>query len=203
MVLVFGSQLEGRKSSRAAIVPYTAVELKNGEMEMQFLLGVHADSGDLSDFGGGIKKYEFDVTGGIRELHEESKGIFANTITPNTVGTCVAAYHPDPATRHRLWGDGGMSVIFVPVDKKWIDTAQSLFEQSELVGGAYDEISKLVWLGETDFLDLIHNVGEKDPGGAYTMWSRLRRFYSAIYTDELRSLLMTRYEWMNPPANQV
>jgi len=196
MVLIFGSQLANRRSSRSAIVPYTIFPLENGGWQLYFLLGIHADSGDVTDFGGGVKKYEYDLVGGLREFFEESKGIFKNVITINELSTCVAAYQDNCEKKN--FGDGGMSVIFTPVDNKWLKYAPYNFAETKKEGQSYNEISRLVWFNEDQFLSLIDNSN-----GKYVMWSRLRKFYNSIYNKELYDLLFIRYWWFTPHLKKL
>ena len=193
MVLVFGSQLAKRRSSRAAVVPYTILPTSNGGWKLWFLLGLDSNFGDVTDFGGGIKKYECDLVGGHRELDEETKGIFKSTISSNDLSTCVSAVQEDP--QHRRDVGTGMSVIFVPIGNDWFEAAPSLFDNVSMKGNSHNEISKLVWLCEGDFLRLIRTPDEVTE---YTMWTRLRKFYSSVYTNELHDLLYIRYWWFTP-----
>ena len=196
MVLIFGSQLASRRSARAAVVPYTIRPTANGGWQLWFLLGIHADSGDVTDFGGGVKKHEYDITGGHRELDEETKAIFKNAISLNDLNTCVAAVMEDPRRRNnRRDGDGGMSVIFVPIGNDWFEKAPVLFDNASKKGNSHNEISRLVWLCEDDFLRLVRSPDEVPD---YTMWSRLRKFYSSVYTNELHDLLYIRFWWFTP-----
>ena len=188
-MLVFGTQLTKRRSSRAAVVPYIIRPALTGGWRLWFLLGIHADSGDVSDFGGGVKKNEYDITGGYRELNEETKGIFKDTINTHDLTTCIAAVQ-DGHGRSR-----GMSVVFVPVISDWFNTAPILFAKANKKGNSHNEMSGLMWVCESDFLKLAH---KPEAISNHIMWSRLRKFYTSIYTNELHNLLYVRYWWFMP-----
>src|SRR5437762_557673 len=60
------------KSSRSGVIVYTVYKNKT-----YFILGIDTKSGDITDFAGGVSlKKENVLEGGLRELAEESLGIF-------------------------------------------------------------------------------------------------------------------------------
>ena len=52
------------------------IVLLHFEGKTYFCLGIDSNFGDLTDFGGGMKKNETFINCGLRELEEESKGVF-------------------------------------------------------------------------------------------------------------------------------
>ena len=159
-----------------------------------FLLGVHRETGEITDFGGGIKKKENDLSGGFRELSEETKGIFDSTTSEAELGTCIGVYKRSLGKRRLSKGDGGMSAIFVPVDNSWIEDADKLFSESKKNGLGNNEIEELVWCTEAQLLSLISG---KKVGGRI-MWFRLCRFYETVYEGELRDLISFRFRLFTP-----
>ena len=218
-MFIFGSALASICSSRASVVPYTIIRNPNyrpqtaePEWQIKFLVGIDKDSGDLTDLGGGVKhKLDFNnLNASLREITEETKQILGDTITVDTLLTCVAATQ-SPQRRFPIvntdtdnistkiqYDIGGLSVIFAPIENKWIEDAPRLFDTvGEHPGGEdFNEMSKLVWVTETEFLEMAS--GSTSP---FTMWSKLQKFYSAIYTKELHDLLYIRYWWFDPYFN--
>lgn len=209
MSLVFGSQLATKRSKRSAVVPYTILPATTGGWEIWFLLGFDADSGQITDFGGGIKKFETDSTGGYREFLEETKYVLKNAVSLNDLQTCVAAVADEPGVSsprntscigstsniQDTWGAyGGMSVFFAPVGNEWFQKASSTFDSISMEGNSHNEISGLIWFRENDFVKLFRNPEASE----HDMWPRLRKFYSTIYSKELHDLLYIRYWWFMP-----
>lgn len=64
-----GEELVQLPVQRGSIIPYTMIG-----REIYVLLGMDLQSGDVTDFGGGVKKGENGCTAGLRELEEETSG---------------------------------------------------------------------------------------------------------------------------------
>lgn len=188
--MLFGYNLFGRHSSRAAVVPYTVKTVPGKCSKIIFLMGVDTATNDITDFGGGIKKHECDLAGAYREFKEETKDIFGDSISMNDLTTCLSVVQCVQPHAHL---PRGMSVIFVPVSNDWIDKAEKLFDNSKNSTNKPDEISKLVWLDESEFYRLIHGNHL-----SLKMWSRLQKFYRSAYTPSLRIMLLERYWWFLP-----
>jgi len=166
------------------------VPVGNG-YKLWFLLARHKATGELGDFGGGIKKIETTLEGGIRELHEESRGIFENIYkTPSDMASCIT-----------LVDRQDMAEIFIPLDPEWFVSAKIKFhatgsyserskiagpcsERSKIAGPCSDrgisrtkkklsdEISELVWVSEETLDNLI--LGAREDVGI--MWNRISIF---------------------------
>lgn len=187
MTLVYGQKLIDRRSTRAAILPYTIVNM-DGEDKILFLFGIHSGTNEITDFGGGVKKYENDLIASFRELNEESKGIFEKSIFIPDLNTCIAAVKDTERTE--------MSVIFVPIyNRNNCSENIKKFKNISKSGECYNEIEKLVWVKETDFTKIL-NLSTTST--KYTMWSRIRKFYNDIYDYNLRQMLYIRYLWFTP-----
>lgn len=205
-MFIFGSNLSKICSSRAAVLPYTIVrDTSKNEWSIKFLVGIDIKSGEVTDTGGGVKKKTDlnNLAASLRELTEETKGIFENYITLDTLSTCVAATQ-SPSRRFPLiqnsidqitYDIGGLSVIFAPIGNEWIEKAPILFNEAGIhpTDESYNELSSLVWVTESEFLNMTRGIPLP-----YTMWPRLQKFYSSIYTKELHDLLYIRYWWFTP-----
>lgn len=77
------------KTRRAGVIVYS---VDNVNKEIYFYMGIHKDSGDLTDFGGGVQLNENSIKGGIREFTEESHGVFGK-YQINDIQECYAAYN--------------------------------------------------------------------------------------------------------------
>ena len=120
---------------RAGIIPFC---FKNNVL--WFCLGVDRRFGELTDFGGGIKKRETPLEGAARELFEESSGMFNECLFErpeiNTLQSTICI------------SQGEMTLIFLPVSYKYMST-----EKEDIS----DEISSIVWLTKEELLDSINN----------------------------------------------
>lgn len=123
-----------------------------------FCLGIDYSSGDLTDFSGGVKKSEGVVKGGLRELEEESLGIFGN-ISVESVQDSTGFY------------SNNMLIMFIYKDIQDIYALKKNFHillEEKHNAGHNIEVSDIVWLNQTEFLNSINCHGRK-------MYSRIRR----------------------------
>jgi len=126
---------------RSGVIIYTR---KNNKTF--FCLGVDADSNDLTDFGGGVTKDETVVEGGLRELKEESQGIFG-TISVEEIENTIS------------FSSYNMAIIFIPKDvdmDKMTNDFNSIIEKTENF-----EVSGIRWLDTEELLESIHGRGKK------------------------------------------
>ncbi len=186
-MVYFGLNLTFR-SARSAVIPYIYKKVK-GKYECVFLLGEDWKSGDITDFGGGVKKGETDLTGGFREFMEETEGIFKNHIGVNDMCTCIAATTNNLSVDNRYTGNTkGMSVIFVPICETWKQNACLLFHRTSKY--TKSELKGLRWFSKHEFDILIRGKHKN-----YNMWSRLRKVYAELFTPELYNCLIARFKW--------
>jgi len=121
---------------RAGAIIYTLYKNK-----IQFVLGKDTDSGDATDFAGGIAiKTENGLAGGLRELTEESLGIFGK-ITAEEIKNCIAVYDADNL------------IMFIPIH---IDITKKYQEFAYRVKLLKDpEVSDLYIINKRQFISLI------------------------------------------------
>lgn len=173
MHLTMGAYLSRVKTQRAAVLPYTILE-ENGIPYIYFLVAVDSRTGDITDLGGGVKKYECSLIAALREFKEETNEIFGGVYDDvNDSSTYIAAVH------------NKMSVLFIPMNREWFKEASILFNKQKTGKKVCREVSKVLWLRQDDFEELF---------GGDKMWSRLRSFYKTIYSKKLLELLSLRYE---------
>lgn len=123
-----------------------------------FCMGTDGVYGDLTDFAGGVKKGESAVVGGLRELEEESLGVFGK-VEEGSIKNSLCFY-----THNML-----IMFIYLPVDME--ETKESF--KSKLGDKEKAEIGSLVWLDKKTFLDSINGKGMK-------MYSRVKKILSRV-----------------------
>lgn len=130
-----------------------------------FCLGVDTQSGDLTDFGGGVKRYETVIEGGLRELKEESEGIFGN-LTVQDVNETLC-FHTD-----------NMAISFIPVEGDMNKYVKEF--RKKVKNNPNPEVCDIVWLSKDELLESIHGRGRK-------MYIRVRRLLTNV-TREISNL---------------
>lgn len=168
--IYFAKVLCTQKTSRASIVPYCIKE--NGEVK--FVFAVDSKYGDITDLGGGVRKYESAFTGAIREFTEESHCIFGE-IQMNNIDHSLSLIHSNMAT------------IFVRYDEKTIYCSVKQFNASHKKTGTCDEIASLVILNAYEITNLTRNPRYK--WNNRVMWGRVRRFYYHFNMKSISSIL--------------
>lgn len=169
----FGICLSKLKPTRASVVPYTILNTKRGP-KIFFLFGRDRKTGDITDFGGGVKKLEFALNACLREFKEESCEIFKDLYNKANEMCYLIAI-----------ADKRMSVLFIPVSPRWLSAPQIFQNKSKPKHKSYNEMSELLWVDEYKFSQLIRNKNSD-------MWKLLRRFYAKNYNSEVRNALLTR-----------
>jgi len=90
------------KQKRAGIIVYTyqppaesspRTEIEDGP-DLEFVLGLDASHGDLTDLGGRVEKRETPIIAAIREFQEESQGVFGY-IRPEDLENSLAIFSVD------------------------------------------------------------------------------------------------------------
>lgn len=179
MKLTYGMHLASHKTNRGGVIPYT---IYNGKV--YYLLAKHLETGELGDFGGGIKKNEFSLNGAIREFAEESNGIFSSTYaSPNDFLDKIA-----------LVDGNKMAIIFAPVDNKWLKGASTSFINRKSPKKGSDEISEIIWINETSFLAM---VNEKRQMGRYKLWRMIQHFLKG-YIETITKALKISFPFETP-----
>jgi len=161
----FGKSLAKTKTPRASVMPYIVMD-----KEIYFLLARDKRSGDLTDIGGGVKKFECSLLGCIREFKEETSGIYGKLYDNyNNFEMDVAVYNSK------------MSVLFVSLSKTFFEDTKNLFEKHKAEN---IEVSELLWVTEAKFLELLnlrqefrkHTPSEKQE----RIWTRIKPFYKDL-----------------------
>lgn len=127
-----------------------------------FCMGIDSMFGDLTDFAGGVKKTDPSViSGGLRELEEESLGIFGK-LNETNVANSLAFY------------TNNMLVMFIKLDvdmdqihKKFVSAFSGNTSGKDL------EVSGIVWLEKEEFLNSISCKGRR-------MYSRVRKILNRV-----------------------
>lgn len=174
--------------SRAGIIPYCI--WKN---QIYILMGIDKDSGDLSDFGGGVKLKENFTSAAIREFNEETCGIFRNNITkehlfksPVVINKITKDYEYSP----------NHAIYFVEISNQYLDCAENLFERRSRkfkYDNDCNEMTGLKWLTQDEFRDNIY-------GKSQLIWSRIKKHILENTTwIDLYGCLYLGIGWLSTP----
>jgi len=158
------------------VIPYVE---KNGIL--YFLLAKDRISGDLTDFGGGVKNYESALVGGLREFMEESNSIFGKEF--------YTSYNEFEATISLVDYDRKMAIIFIPVKNSWLMNAGAEFERKMKTSRdkkGSQEVREVIWLSSFNFRSMI--VGEHS-----SIWVRVKRFLLSNFTVQVEAALKVVY----------
>lgn len=156
---VYTSQIKNVKMtmetpSRSGVIIYTHFKGKT-----YFCLGVDNNFGDLTDFGGGMKKNETFINCGLRELEEESKGVFGE-IKEEEIQSNMGVYSKN------------MMIMFIYRNVDMVKTKKDFKPNNE--------VSNIEWIETKDFIDIISGKGKR-------MYSRVRRVLQKV-TDIICAL---------------
>lgn len=159
IVDVYTSQIKNVKMtmetpSRSGVIIYTHFKGKT-----YFCLGIDSNFGDLTDFGGGMKKNETFINCGLRELEEESKGVFGE-IKEEEIQSNMGVYSKN------------MMIMFIYRNVDMIKTKKDFKSNNE--------VSNIEWIETKDFIDIISGKGKR-------MYSRVRRVLQKV-TDIICAL---------------
>jgi len=133
-----------------------------------FCLGQDSIYGDLTDFSGGKKQNESVIEAGLRELEEESLGVFGK-LTLNDVKESMGFYCSN------------MLIMFIRRDVDMEETKKNFSNrlQKKITnignGGITEgvEVNDIVWLESKEFLDILNGKGRR-------VYSRVRRILSKV-----------------------
>lgn len=157
---------------RASVLFYTI----GRDGVIYFMFAIDSETGDVTDPGGGIKKDETLISGGIREVNEELRDMFREYTTPNYMTKFISA------------SDRKMGTMFVPIPDRWLTDASKRFRErgSLYIKKSYHELNDIHWLSLEDLKNHLRN---RRSG----MWNRVRKFYRSVITDDVIKLLCTMY----------
>ena len=134
------TMIEPYRCNRAGVIPYT---IYNGRIF--FLFGIHFNSSDICDFGGGRKKDETSKDTAIREFKEETNSLFGD----------IYQYSMFRRTTSILCRRRQNMIFFLPVDKRWLYQAPVEFK-SRNEDRPNKEILKVVWVDQDKYKSLIY-----------------------------------------------
>lgn len=169
-MLTLGRYLSRIHTCRCGVIPYI---IKNGKI--YYLLARHKDTNELGDFGGGVRKYEFALSGGLREFNEESRGIFSDqSKNINDRVNDIAIVD----------NDNIMAILFLPLNLDCLDDKiQDKFSNKNQFGKYSNEISELVWFDEKGFEELLFYPKERLTGNI--MWRKIQLFIKRFYNKDM------------------
>jgi len=114
---------------RAGVIPYTII---NGEKH--FCLAIDSTYGNLTDFGGCVRKYELFTKAASRELYEESLGVF-DYCAKNLYDYSTAVYD-----KHSI-------ILFLRIDVQNVDiSVREFYKRLKMVNKC--ESSGIMWVPE-------------------------------------------------------
>ena len=154
MLVGLTKQCKLSRTLRAGIIPYTCI---NGNYF--FCLGRDTASGELTDFGGGVRKNETIFEGANREFHEETRNVFAFDINDRKIASQSIVVQTDY-----------MTIFFVNVSDRYISLSKQLFHTSKSIDA---EINDIFWINEVDFVNLVKYGVTK----THRMWGKVSRFF--------------------------
>jgi hypothetical protein len=128
-------------SSRAGAIIYTHL---NGQT--LFCLGVDTESKNLTDFGGGVKKEETLIEGGLRELYEESQGVFGDLVPTDVEDSIMFHTH-------------NMGIMFIEMEVDPTDIETEF--QNRIKINPSPEVCGIAWLTTKELVDSIQGKGAK------------------------------------------
>ena len=153
------SKMTISRKDRSGVIPYTI----DNKGKLHFLLGIDRKTGDLTDFGGGVKANEDFFSAGAREFSEETCEIF-DPLTEQDLRNAVPIYN-----------NYGNSVIFlVKINRDWLQTAQQTFAAAQaqrITEAKYTELSGLFWVHQDEFKSIAFNKDDT------RMWVRLQNIF--------------------------
>jgi hypothetical protein len=155
------NQTEKFRIERSGVIVYTIYNNK-----FYFGLGVAHDSGDITDFGGGIKKKDYSlIDGTLRELTEESLGVFGK-FTHEEIQNCVCIYNKNTM------------ILFIPVQIDKNKITNIFRERVKNVNNP--EVDSIFWVTKEIFINLIYNKKVYDRNGRCerSMYNRIRSLFS-------------------------
>lgn len=144
---------------RSGVIPYTIIN-----NTLYFLFAIDSKYNELTDFGGGVKKNETIITGGLRELQEESCGIFSK-INLNDVHDCVTILNTK------------MAVIFIPISPLWYGKVEKVFLSKVT---PLTENKNVIWI-DLDKLQTFYIAKQHKP--ELRMWKKVQKFFKNNFNE--------------------
>jgi len=151
------------RPGRAGVIIYT------DNPNRKFCMGIDREYGEITDFGGGVsyKKDGNALEGALRELNEESLGVFGE-IPLDSLSKSIVVYNDS------------ILIVFIKVPTLHIDSIMKAFNEKVHFKS---EVSSLIMMSEREFRDLIQSrLTHKGK-----MYSRVRVLLNQV-PDLLKSL---------------
>ena len=143
-----------------------AIIYTHHEGKTYFCMGIDSCYGDLTDFAGGVKKGESVLQGGLRELHEESLGVFGE-LRESDIYENLAFY------------SNNMVIMFIRLNVNMDKIKKSFIIKKNCCDNKL-EVSNIYWLTKSEFLESISCKGKK-------MYSRVQKILSKV-TEIIQAL---------------
>ena len=152
------------KPKRAGVIIYSQIQ-----DQLLFAMGIDSSSGNITDFGGTVEynKDKRAINGGLRELKEESQGVFGN-LNPNQIQDCLTAYSEE------------MMISFIHLT---LDPIKITSEFNQKVSKCTDpEIEEIVWLNKNQLFNLINSGKIELDGKVIHMYDVVHKFLQKLTT---------------------
>ena len=158
---VFTSALKNVKMTGDGPIRSGAIIYTHFQGKTYFALGQDSVYGDLTDFSGGKKQGESIIDGGLRELEEESLGVFGK-ISVSDVKDCMGFY------------TNNMLIMFIHLDVNMQRIVEEFDRRlGEREGSENLEVDQIIWFEKSDFINSIEGKGRR-------LYSRVRRLLSKV-----------------------
>ena len=155
---VFTSAIKNVKMDADGPIRSGAIIYTHFQGKTYFALGQDSVYGDLTDFSGGKKQNETIIEGGLRELEEESLGVFGK-MGVTDVKESSGFY------------SNNMLIMFIHLNVNMQDIVKEF--NTRLVNKTNVEVNGIIWLEKRDFIDTINGKGRR-------LYSRVRRVLSKV-----------------------
>ena len=155
---VFTSAIKNVKMDSDGPIRSGAIIYTHFQGKTYFALGQDSVYGDLTDFSGGKKQNETIIEGGLRELEEESLGVFGKMGVAD-VKESTGFY------------SNNMLIMFIHLNVNMQDIVKEF--NVRLANKGSVEVNGILWLEKRDFIDCINGKGRR-------LYSRVRRVLSKV-----------------------
>lgn len=157
---VYTSKVKNLKMTNEGNIRSGAIIYTHYRGKTYFCLGIDSIYKDLTDFSGGVKKDDPSIIdGGLRELFEESQGIFGE-FKYEDVRECLCIH-----TKNML-------TMFIRMEID-MEECKYIFEERIHNFEGNLEVSDIIWLDTKEFIDCILGKG-------HFLYRRVRRMLSKV-----------------------
>ena len=171
---------------RSGVIPFT---IKNNRL--YFLLGIDNNTGEFTDFGGGLKKGEQAVDTAYREFNEESCNLFNNYVTKKDVNNSL----------YIINFKATIAIYFVKIDFFWLNNIEenfSIYQKNHRNIKKHNELKGIRWVNEVEFENIAFNYK------CNYMWKKIQNiFINNTTTEKLYTNLFFRSELNETIKNSI